>query len=374
MEADSGLVGVARLVLAGGVSFLDPQESVFEAMLEGWERQQRVRFLKAETIRARVMVVRRLAEVSNQYPWQWSSGEVEAFFDHARSGVRPIAMSTARGYECGLRQFLEYVTDARYGWPSECMSRFGEAPQIVLHEFNSVRHVSDYEGRPGRRPLTYEEVQALFDAADGLVEQIRARSRKGGVAAYRDAAVLKTVYAFGLRRREAWGLDLVDLRHNPRLKQFGRCGAVFVRWGKASKGSPPKRRTVLLVPEMDWVIDPLERWLTGGRAMFDPAQNPALFVTERRGRMSLRGINDAFTAARDAAGLDQDLDLHCLRHSYITHLVEFGYPARFVQEQVGHVYASTTALYTGVSDEYRNRLLENAVKASLPGAWGEETL
>lgn len=45
-------------------------------------------------------------------------------------------------------------------------------------------------------------------------------------------------------------------------------------------------------------------------------------------------------------------------HTYITHLIEFGYPERFVQEQVGHSYASTTALYTWVSDEYRNRLLE----------------
>jgi integrase len=106
------------------------------------------------------------------------------------------------------------------------------------------------EGQPHRRPLTYDEVQALFDAADGRVEEIRSRGRKGALAAQRDAALLKTVYAFGLRRREAWGLDLADLRHNPQVRQFARYGAVFVRWGKSSNGSPPKRRTVLTVPEM----------------------------------------------------------------------------------------------------------------------------
>ncbi len=79
--------------------------------------------------------------------------------------------------------------------------------------------------------------------------------------------------------------------------------------------------------------------------------------------MSMRGINDAFVAARDAAGLDGVLDLHCLRHSYVTHLIEFDYPERFVQDQVGHAYASTTALYTGVSDDYRNRLLTQALQA-----------
>jgi hypothetical protein len=49
-------------------------------------------------------------------------------------------------------------------------------------------HVTDYEGDPRRRPLTYDEIQALFDAADGHVEDIRARECKGGLAAMRDAA------------------------------------------------------------------------------------------------------------------------------------------------------------------------------------------
>lgn len=83
-----------------------------------------------------------------------------------------------------------------------------------------------------------------------------------------------------------------------------------------------------------------------------------MWVTERRGRLSRRSINEAFTEARDAAGLDDELDLHCLRHAYVTHLVEFGYPAKFVQDQVGHSHASTTAIYTGVSDEYRTRLVQ----------------
>jgi hypothetical protein len=42
--------------------------------------------------------------------------------------------------------------------------------------------------------------QALFDAADGLVEQLRLCGRKSDVAALQDATVLKTMYAFGLRR------------------------------------------------------------------------------------------------------------------------------------------------------------------------------
>jgi site-specific recombinase XerD len=75
----------------------------------------------------------------------------------------------------------------------------------------------------------------------------------------------------------------------------------------------------------------------------------------------LRHINDVFVELRAAAGLPESADLHSLRHSYVTHLLEFGYPQLFVQQQVGHAHASTTSLYTSVSDEFRNRLVERAL-------------
>jgi site-specific recombinase XerD len=370
----SHLPGSAHLELVEGVVHLEPERAVFEAMLQGWARQQQARFLKEETIGRRVALVRRMAVFTGQYPWHWLPGEGEAFITQGCSGERgrPIAMSTARGYEAQLRLFMEYLTDPRYGWPATCQQRFGTAPQQLFHESNSVVHVSDYEGQPGRRPLSYSEVQALFDAADGRVEEIRARRRKGVLAAMRDAAVLKTIYAFGLRRREAWGLDMVDLRHNPKVGQYGRFGALFVRYGKSSRGSPPKRRTVLTVPEMDWIVEVLEQWTTEIRPRLLPGSHAALWVTERRGRLSLRGINEAFEAARVAAGLPADLDLHCLRHSYVTHLLEFDYPERFVQDQVGHEYAATLAIYSGVGDEYRNRLLRRSLQRN-PELWSDRT-
>jgi integrase len=306
------LAGSARLVLVEGVTYLDPEPAVFEAMLTGWQMQQRTRFLKADTIRSRIDLVRRFAEFTAQYPWQWQPPEVEAFFDRLRSGPRPIQVSTARGYQTTLRLFCEYVLDARYGWPATCVERFGQAPVQILHEANTIEHVSDYEGQPGRRPLTYDEVQALFDAADARVEEIRARHRKGVVAAMRDAAMLKTTYAYGLRRREVCGLDLADLRHNPKVPGYGRCGGLFVRWGKSSNGSAPKRRTVMTVPEMDWAVPVLEHYLGTVRPALAPGAHPALWITERCGRMSARRLNSIFDLLRDMAGLDPVLDLHSL--------------------------------------------------------------
>jgi hypothetical protein len=184
MSSGVGLPGAAHLMLADGVVHLDPETAVFEAMLEGWARQQRARFLDWDgTIKPRLALIRRFADFTNEYPWQWQPAEVDAFMNSLRDRRPTFAASTGRSYQNALRMFCGYVTDARYGWPVKCFDSFGQAPVQILHEWNTIGHSSEYEGDSERRPLTYDEVQALFDAADGRVEDIRARRRKGALAA-----------------------------------------------------------------------------------------------------------------------------------------------------------------------------------------------
>jgi integrase/recombinase XerD len=192
--------------------------------------------------------------------------------------------------------FCDFICDGL----AICRDRFGRASMRILHEHNSISHVTEFEGQPGRRPLTYQEVQALFDAADGRVDEIRKRRCKGALVAMRDSALLKTVYAFGLRRQEAAGLDVADFRRNPKAPDYGRYGALFVRFGKSSNASPPKRRTVFTVPQMDWIVGVFDHYLTEVRPRFEGG-HPALWVTERCGRLSKRGVNEAFETARKAA-------------------------------------------------------------------------
>lgn len=114
---------------------------------------------------ARLGLVRRFAKFSNEYPWRWQPAEVEAFFSVMRCGVEPLAVSTARSHQNALRMFCDYILDAHYGWVTECLDRFGVAPVQILHEWNTITQVSEFEADLRRRPLTYDDVQDLFECA-----------------------------------------------------------------------------------------------------------------------------------------------------------------------------------------------------------------
>jgi len=76
-------------------------------------------------------------------------------------------------------------------------------------------------------------------------------------------------------------------------------------------------------------------WLFPGR---DPV-NP----------MSTRQLNRAFHMARQAAAIDKPVNLHSLRHSFATHLLEHREDIRVIQVLLGHKKLTTTARYSQVA-------------------------
>ncbi|GAB2329475.1 tyrosine-type recombinase/integrase [Streptomyces griseoincarnatus] len=354
----------ARLVLLQGVTLLHPEDAVFDAMLEGWARQQRGgRRLQPDTIKDRQSVVRRFSEHTNAYPWQWSAADVDEWMTYLIAELKR-AESTIRGYQGALRMFCDYITSPHYQWPQECEERFGTHPVQICHEWNTVANLVDYEGSADRRPMTREEIQTFLDYADAQVDRAIRLGRKGALAAYRDATVFKVLYGWGTRCTETSRLDITDWYRNPKAPELGRYGSLHVRYEKRTKGSPPRRRTTLSV--MPWAVEAFEDYIVNARPRYKAAgDKPALWLTERGGRLQVREIEDRFAEYRDALGLDKELVPHCLRHSHVTHQIEDGADPAFVQRQVGHRFPSTTALYTGVSGDFMNTMMRKVLDRAL---------
>ena len=356
--ARGDLAGSAHLELVSGVVQLRPEDAVLDAMLSGWRAQQVSRGLHEVTMASREALVRRFVDFTNEYPWHWTPADVDEWSQWLTS-ERHLAPSSIRGQQANLRLFSEYITDTRYGWAQTCEEAFGTYPVPITHEWNTIAHLNEYEGTPEARPFTRQEVQRFLDYADDQVDRAVRSKRKGALAAYRDATLFKVIYGWGLRRTETAKLDLNDWGRNPAAAEFGRYGMLHVRYGKSVRGQTPRRRNVPSI--MGWAVEAVSDYVENIRPRFGGAEYPALWLTERGGRVKPAEINARFVAYREALELPRELTPHSLRHSYVTHLTEDGVDRRFIQEAVGHRSDSSTAIYTHVSSDFMNTTLRKAL-------------
>lgn len=177
---------------------------------------------------------------------------------------------------------------------------------------------------PRKRAFTLAELQAFSGHAHAQVGRVRGGGRKGWLPVFRDAALFKVAYGFGLRRTETQMPGTAGFGTNPHAAEFGGYGLCRVRFGKAKKGSPSKRRTVLTV--WPWVPDILIQWADEARPLMPAAgTSPALWPSERGNKVGASALNRRFAVYRDALGLEPGLDFHSLRRSYVTHLIEDGW-------------------------------------------------
>ena len=270
-----------------------------------------------------------------------------------------------------LRLFSEYLTDGRYGWAAECERAFGPGmhPVAICHEWNTIAHLNDYEGSPEARPFTREELQRFLDYADDQVERAVKAQRKGALAAYRDATLFKVIYGWGLRRTETSKLDLADWGRNPAAPEFGRYGMLHVRYGKAKRGQPPRRRNVASV--MGWAVEAVADYVENIRPRFGCGDHPALWVTERGGRVKPAEINARFVAYRDALGLPQAL-VSAFDQAFVCDASDRGRGGPAVHPGAGRARGcdTSTAIYTHVSGDFMNTALRNALAPALGGQPG----
>jgi integrase/recombinase XerC len=123
---------------------------------------------------------------------------------------------------------------------------------------------------------------------------------------------------------------------------------------------------------MPWSVEVIEQWVTELWPSCRRDGSSALWPSERAARIADKRLNSVFARVRDRAGLPAELGPHCLRHSYVTHLIEDGFDALFVQHQVGHEHASTTSLYTSVSSDDKTRVLRAALDRVITEAANSE--
>jgi len=141
------------------------------------------------------------------------------------------------------------------------------------------------------------------------------------------------LYGCGLRCMEVRGIRLCHL-------DFDR-GMLHVVQGKGNK---------------DRYV-PLSEHLVRGIKSYLSTAHPKVYLFEGSGnaegkgfdgRYSQRGVQWAVKTVAKAAGISKEVNVHMLRHSYATHLLEDGVNIVTVQRLLGHANIETTMVYLHV--------------------------
>ena len=143
-------------------------------------------------------------------------------------------------------------------------------------------------------------------------------------------------YGAGLRVSEVVALKVADIDSQRMLL-------------RVEQGKGRKDRYATLPPIL---LERLRTWWRAARAQGKVLPGGYLFPgLDPLDSMSTRQLNRAVHEAAQAARIDKRVNMHLLRHSFATHLLEQGEDIRKIQVLLGHKKLQTTALYTQVAIE-----------------------
>ena len=167
--------------------------------------------------------------------------------------------------------------------------------------------------------LNYQECKVLFNASELLKHRI----------------LLSLIYSAGLRAREVSRLRLADI-------DSGRM-MIHIRQSKYNKDRYVPLSPLILegLRKYYYACQPVE-YLFNGNTPGSP--------------LSVRGMQWALREAVKKCKLQKGITLHTLRHSYATHLLEFGMDIITIKELLGHERIQTTLIYLHVAKPNRSNL------------------
>ena len=163
--------------------------------------------------------------------------------------------------------------------------------------------------------LSQQEVRGVLDAPKNIKHQ----------------ALMATTYAAGLRVSELVSLRVVDIDSQRMMLRI-------------DQGKGRKDRYLMLSAKL---LDLLRRYwkAVGPKHWLFPGRIPDAHLSR-----DAAGL--VFYQARDAAGIKKKISIHCLRHSFATHLLESGVNIRKIQLLLGHKSLQSTQIYTHVAKDY----------------------
>lgn len=278
---------------------------------------------------------------------------------------KKLSDNTKKSYENDLKKYIEFLKKRNINKISdinendiekyiEYLNKEKMSSKTIAHNITCIKEYHKYLIKAGLikkdvsenilspkqkktlpKVLSEEEVNKLLDI--NLVTPFD----------YRNKAMLELMYASGLRVSELINLEINDINiSNGTVRCIG-------------KGNKER-----IIPLGDIALKYIEIYINEYRnSMLKGYYCDKLFLNNHGKAMTRQGFFILIKKLAKEKDIRTDFSPHTLRHSFATHLLEYGADLRSIQELLGHQDISTTQVYTHISnnkirneyDEYHPR-------------------
>lgn len=276
--------------------------------------------------------------------------EIEEFIDYLHN-TRGTSKNTEVSYERDLKKLERFLTEEkiesveqvnatllnsyvmymeRKNFAASSISRSIASIRAFFHFLCQTRSWKENPAEHLKAPKIEKKMPGILtiDEVDLLLKQPRENTAKG----IRDRAMLELLYATGIRVSELISLTLKDIN---------------LKLGYITCSSGEKER---VIPFGSAAKRSVEHYMEGARAeLLGSQESEMLFLNCSGKSMSRQGFWKVLKSYAEAAGIQQDITPHTLRHSFAAHLVQNGADLKSVQEMMGHSDISTTQIYMNMN-------------------------
>jgi len=236
--------------------------------------------------------------------------QLELFFSHYhQKRIEDVTIQDIRDYH------FQYIVKNKLSANTQqlTISALKLFYKIIENEnIESVKIERPLRPKPLPKVISKEEVKVLFDVITNQKHKM----------------ALMMIYACGMRRGELLNLKLDDIDSKRMVLEIVN-----------AKGKKDR-----LIPISENLLNKIKAYYK--------AYKPVKYLIEGQvegNPYSVTSLQNIFNKALRKSKINSKFTLHCLRHSYATHLLENGTDLRFIQELLGHKSSKTTEIYTHVS-------------------------
>jgi site-specific recombinase XerD len=252
----------------------------------------------------------------------YSQNSIKAYLNHNKNFIKYLQKDLFKIEMADVNDYVLYLLEDlnnTHSYANQFISAFKTFNKLIL-ELDGINNKLLRPKKKKKLPkvLNKREVKEIIASVDNLKHQL----------------ILILTYSAGLRVSEVVKLKISDIDSDRML--------IYVRSAKGYKD----RYTLL----SKTVLAKLRLYLRAFQVHKYDAQ--WLFPGQDKDKhLSKRSAQKVFKRACRKAGINKEVGIHSLRHSFATHLLEQGVDLRYIQNLLGHKSSTTTEIYTHVSNK-----------------------